>query len=828
MKKTKEYAKGLVPEAGKINSKSQSSIENVTIKAVGLGIILIVILELFYIKITHGTTFYPVVDFLLSIAVIMTVSVFFIMQGKQLENVVQDGDEKYRDLFENANELIQSVGIDGHFLYVNRKWQEVLGYSNDEVQRLKWTDVLREDQIPHCMEAFKRVCAGDVLDNLETVFMTKEGNEVIVQGNINAKFKNGEFIATRSIFHDVTERKRANEAMRESEERYRTLFENAQDGIALAEVDTGIIVDCNEALCRMVERSKEELLGQAQSILHPPQDLIEGQSPSFQQHRKAEAGQSSEDYLLSKTGKSIPVEIRAARIQIKGRMYLLGIFRDITERKRAEAALRESEERFRSFVEKSSDAVLVIGRDFRISYISPSFSRIFGRDPSQLLDKSAIEFMTKYVHPDDLDEMMKGFAECLARSGAESRMEFRFKHADDTWHHFVAIGKNHLETPSVDGLVANIRDITVQKMAEEELRNREAEWESLARNTPAIIFTADRDGKILFMNRTVSGFDLQEVIGKSVYDFIPPAYHKTMMEAIERAFETEQAVDYETQGAGPDGTVVWYSTRVEIIKRGGRSDTVILIASDITKRKQAELAVEEIMKKLEAKNRELEDYTYTISHDLKTPLVTIQGFAELLEKKYGQQLDEKGHHYVERITQSAEHLGTLVSGLLELSRAGRKTRPFKKINFKDILVTTLAGLEGKLREKKIEVSFPEQFPDVNCDDMRIEQALTNLIGNAVKYMGKEVKPRIEIGWKADGTRYVFWVKDNGTGIKKEDQERIFKVFERASSGSEGSGIGLSIVKKVVEMHDGEIWVESDIGKGSAFYFSLPSEEADNK
>ncbi|MBU4032173.1 MAG: HAMP domain-containing protein [Candidatus Thermoplasmatota archaeon] len=232
-------------------------------------------------------------------------------------------------------------------------------------------------------------------------------------------------------------------------------------------------------------------------------------------------------------------------------------------------------------------------------------------------------------------------------------------------------------------------------------------------------------------------------------------------------------------------------------------------------------------KKLATKNKELEDYTYTVSHDLKAPLVTIQGFSDLLASNYAEKLDDKGRHYIDRINQGSERLNALISDLLELSRAGRKLKPFQWHDFNEIIKGSLESLEGKISGANVKVVHPNDFPKIYGDDMRLSQVVNNLVGNAVNYMGEQKSPQVNIGWKESGAFYEFWVQDNGIGIKDEDKTRIFNIFERASEGgAEGSGIGLSIVKKIVETHGGEIRVESVFGKGSKFIFTIPKKGAD--
>ena len=262
-------------------------------------------------------------------------------------------------------------------------------------------------------------------------------------------------------------------------------------------------------------------------------------------------------------------------------------------------------------------------------------------------------------------------------------------------------------------------------------------------------------------------------------------------------------------------------TKVDELERSERASLNIM--EDLNETVNTLKIVE---RKLAEKNRELEEYTYTVSHDLKSPLVTIQGFSDLLAQNYGDKLDDKGRHYIDRINQGSDRLNHLVSDLLELSRAGRKTQSFEMHDFNSILATSLESLQGKISQAGVKVTHPNDFPRIYGDDMRLSQVLNNLIVNAVNYMGEQKNPEIHIGWEDRGKRHAFHIRDNGIGIKEEDMDRIFKIFERASDTAKGTGIGLSIVRKIVETHGGELTVESEFGKGSTFTFTIPKKGAE--
>jgi PAS domain S-box-containing protein len=278
-----------------------------------------------------------------------------ITERKRIEDSLRESAEKYRDLFENANDLVQSVDGDGRFVLVNRKWLETLGYSREELKQLTLMDILRKDQVPHCMELFGRVRNGEALDNVETVFLSKDGREILVEGNVNGQFKDGQFVATRGIFRDVTERKRMEESLRESEERLETIFDSVRTGIMIIDSKTHLIVDANPAATEMAGAPKEQIVG---SVCHKYVCPAEkGRCPITDLGQTVD---NAERVFLRANGKTIPVMKSVRRIVLGGQEHLLESFIDITEHKKLEAQLAESQ-RFAAIGETAT----MIGHDLR-------------------------------------------------------------------------------------------------------------------------------------------------------------------------------------------------------------------------------------------------------------------------------------------------------------------------------------------------------------------------------------------------------------------------------------------------------------------------------
>jgi len=226
------------------------------------------------------------------------------------------------------------------------------------------------------------------------------------------------------------------------------------------------------------------------------------------------------------------------------------------------------------------------------------------------------------------------------------------------------------------------------------------------------------------------------------------------------------------------------------------------------------------VQELESKNTELENFTYTVSHDLKSPIVTISGFLGFLESDIQKGNYDKTPKTISRIREATRKMEQLLNELLELSRIGRLVNPPKEIPFGELVSETLELVDGQLREKQVEVRIDADFPTVYVDRIRVVEALQNLLTNAIKFMGEQEKPIINIGIKTINEDRVFFVKDNGMGIAPEFHERIFGLFNKLDPYSDGTGIGLALVKRIIEVHGGRIWIESDLGKGTTFYFTL--------
>ncbi|MBC8228456.1 PAS domain S-box protein, partial [bacterium] len=362
----------------------------------------------------------------------------------------------------------------------------------------------------------------------------------------------------------------------------------------------------------------------------------------------------------------------------------------------------------------------------------------------------------------------------------------------------------------------------VRNRTEEQLRYQA----NLLENVSDAIISTDMDFVIQSWNEAAEkmyGWKAPEVIGKPLGELVKSEYPNDTWEIIIQKFIESGYWQGESIHHRKDGTPITILGSVSMLKdNNGNPVGAVSVNRDITDRKQAEKEREVLIKELEAKNTELEQFTYTVSHDLKSPLFTIKGFLGLLEKDSAAGDTEQMKTDITYISDAVGKMQQLLDELLELSRIGRLMNPPEEVPLDGLVRKAMNMVAGRLAEKDVKVEIAPNLPVVYGDSTRLREVLENLVDNAVKFMGDQPAPCVEIGVRRDGKETVFYVRDNGVGIEPRYHEKVFGLFDKLDKQTEGTGAGLAIVKRIVEVHGGRIWVESEgTGKGSAFCFTLP-------
>jgi signal transduction histidine kinase len=312
-------------------------------------------------------------------------------------------------------------------------------------------------------------------------------------------------------------------------------------------------------------------------------------------------------------------------------------------------------------------------------------------------------------------------------------------------------------------------------------------------------------------------------MGKSIREIMPSVADQTLF-AIDRVLESGHVHAFEYQLLQDNENKTFEARFAQL-----GSDTVLAIVREVTLQKWILGEREKLITELESKNAELERFTYTVSHDLKSPLITIKGFLGFLQQDAQSGNLIRLNADIQRIGDAADKMQRLLNDLLELSRIGRLVNQPELIDLNDLISEVRELLYGRLHSRKIQVIVQENLPGVYADRARLFEVLQNLIDNAAKFMGDEPNPCIEIGHKglSEDGKLTLYVRDNGIGIDPKFKERIFGLFDKLDPRTDGTGVGLALAKRIIEYHNGQIWVESEPGKGATFYFTLPQSKNSN-
>jgi PAS domain S-box-containing protein len=344
------------------------------------------------------------------------------------------------------------------------------------------------------------------------------------------------------------------------------------------------------------------------------------------------------------------------------------------------------------------------------------------------------------------------------------------------------------------------------------------------------VITIDEQGIVQSFNRAaerIFGYPADEVLGRKVNMLMPEPYCSEHDRYIENYLRTGIpkiiGIGREVVGKRKDDATFPMELAVSEARVGGQRIFTGIIR-DISERRQAEHERDRLIAELESKNAEMERFTYTVSHDLKSPLITIRGFLGLLEKDMAAGDAKRLKEDITHIQEAVRRMQMLLDELLTLSRIGRLSNPPREIPMSELAREAVEQVAGQIKERGVQVVIAPDLPRVHGDYPRILEILQNLVDNAVKFAGDQPEPRVEIGAREEGEETVFFVRDNGIGIDPRYHQKIFGLFERLSADTDGTGIGLALVKRIVEVHGGRIWVESAVGRGTTFLFTLPQKD----
>jgi PAS domain S-box-containing protein len=754
-----------------------------------------------------------------------------------------ESEARFRLMADAAPVLIWISGLDKRWTYFNKGWLDFTGRTMEEDLENGWAEGIHADDLDRCLQTYVEAFAKHEPFEMEYRLRRFDGEFRWVLNRAVPRYgSDREFLGYIASCLDITDFKRSQEALQESEQRLGGIISSAMD--AIITIDHGQrVTDFNHAAERMFGWAASEAIG------GPVDRFIPDRFRAMHAHHiegfgqthvtKRQMGALGTIYGRRADGEEFPIEASISQWQTRAGKFYTVILRDVSERVRQQDALRVSEARYRDLVHALPAALYTCDRDGRITLYNQAAVALWGREPE--IGKDLWCGSWKIYRPDGaplpLDECP--MAVTLREGQAVRGEEIIIERPDGTRRHILPHPepiKN--ERGEMVGAINMLLDITERMEAEKAIANLAAIVTSsddaiVGKNLQGIVTTWNRAAERLF------GYTADEMIGQSITRLIPPDRQNEEPAILERLARGEPIHHYETIRRRKDGTDLHISLSVSpVIDFHGRIIGASKIARDITEQKRVQEALRERDRELTAvnealtkqtaaladSNKELESFSYSVSHDLRAPLRTIDAFSRIVMEEHGAQLDPEAQRCLNIVRKAAGQAGELIDDLLELSRLGRQSMQIRAVPMDELVRETADDLGSMQQSRPIDLLLGE-LPPCHGDRRLLKLVWTNLLGNAFKYTQYVEVARIEVGWTPDDQRadgVVYYVKDNGVGFDMRYAGKLFGVFQRLHRKEEfdGTGVGLAIVQRIVSRHGGRVWAEGKVNGGACFYFSL--------
>jgi len=769
-----------------------------------------------------------------------------ISERKQAELIVKESKEKYQSIIKTINEGYYEVDLKGNFTFASDALCKFIGYTQEELLGRSYEIVTDKKASKLVFKTFNKVFRSEIQKNLfQFQVVKKNGKKAFFETSVYLKNEmNGKKIGFYGIVRDITERKKEEDLeekfkielaqtvrlrtkeLRESEEKYSNLFQHSNDGIFFHDLD-GNIIDANQKVLEQFGYDKNEILALRVPQLHPISDLVESKKAFNQISKKGFV--RFEINFKKKNGEIFPAEVSSSLFTIGGEKFIQGVVRDISTRKQSESKLKISEEKYRNMVNNLDLGFYQVDWQGKILDHNPAFSLILGFDLSEsIINIDSKEF---WQNPTEREKYLislreKGFIKnYIVRSKKKNGQKIVLQLNSHL------IENEEGEPIKIQGLIS---DITEKFGLEQKVKESESRYRNLIESVPFSIALIDQKGIVIYCNpatETLLGYSEEELIGNEFRKLpaINPKYLPTMLERFKKVINGDILPPFDVELYKKDGSLIWISYQTSLLKLGDNF-LIQAVLNDITDRKTADLLIQEEVLKLKELDQIRKDLISRVSHELKTPLVSVCGASELLLELFKDEIKTDTIELIEMIEKGGTRLKHLVDNLLDITRIEYNKFELEKgkVNLSEILTDCAKEMMYLIRRRKIELilDIPDKI-DATVDKIRIEQVVLNLLSNAIKNTPPSGKVVMKLSRKRSWAE--FTISDTGIGLTREEMDRLFTRFgkiERYGEGLEyidiqGSGLGLYISKEIIDLHEGQIWAESaGRDKGCTFTIKL--------
>ncbi|MDD5361930.1 MAG: PAS domain S-box protein [Ignavibacteria bacterium] len=744
-----------------------------------------------------------------------------ITDKKRAEESVRESEEHFRNIVKGAEAAYFRINTSGIYEEVNDSWLRIHKYeSRRDIIGKHFSINVEKIYSERAEEIVKELLKGKPIETGEFSRLCKDGSIGYETFSLNPVIKNGKIAAIEGFLIDITEQKNALEELNESRERYRILIENMKEGVVYVD-NNDVIQFMNKSGSNIYGYEPEEVIGKVgYAVMIHPGDIniileknksrIEGKSDSY------------EIRGLKKNREIVWLRISGSPVKNKSGQVVgsVGILTDITERKLTEEALKKSEEQYRELVTQMTDGVYQSTPEGKFISINNAMVKMFGYDSQEDMMKIDIQHDLYY----NIDDRYQPYP----TDGEEHLLNLRLKKKDGTpiW-----VEESGWYIKDIDGNIIRhegiLRDITQRKLAEDTIKTLSS---ALEQSSTSIIIT-DLDGYMEYVNPRVvntTGYSYEELIGTHSRTLSSDEFISEHMDSLMQKLYAGLEWKGEVPNKRKNGELFWESVSISPIRNTeGKITNYIIVAEDITEKKEKEKELIKAKEKAEESEKLKSHFLANMSHELRTPMVGILGFSEILMNDIK---DESQNDMMSKIHRSGQRLMSTLNLILDLSRieAGKLDMDSKEFYISESIKETIDLFEKTAMQKNLFIKFENNIKDLLIvqDERIIRDVLNNLINNAVKYTNKGgIYITADAVKEADIKYCVISVKDTGIGIPEDKLGIIFEEFRQVSEGIsrkfEGTGLGLSITKKFVEKMNGIITVESVKGKGSVFTVKIP-------
>ncbi|MFO8101201.1 MAG: PAS domain S-box protein [Dehalococcoidia bacterium] len=763
-----------------------------------------------------------------------------ITEQKRATEALGQAQEKLRVIFDTIKDGITIADLEGNIIDANQAGLKSHGLESlEDLKGRKGLDFIAERDRERAVKDMEYALSNESSIHLvEYNLKMPDGSEIPVEATAALmRDSEGNPTAFINVTRDITERKQAEEAVRKSEERFRALLDKSSDGIAVVKPDGSIDYEgpVNERI--LGYEGEEPPAGTIFDLIHP--DDKTRLEADFAQLMQNSGTQITGTYRLHhKDGSWHTLEVVARNLiddpAVEG---IVVNFRDITEREQAEEAIKASEEKFREIFDNVNDEIMYIDKTGKVLDVNRQLKDIFGYEPEEVIGRNFTEFGN--VFGKDLERIAHKFPEVIS-SGETSLVELKGKRKDGSTV-YTEVSPSIIKSDSgTEGMLIVVRDITERKQAEEL-------FTTLVTNSQIGSYIV-QDGVFRFANPVfLQDLDLteEELLGRTAIDIVHPDDRERVRQEAIKMLKGESQSGYEFKVIDKHGNVKHAYEKVTSIEYQGRR-AALGSYMDITERKQVEEQLDQYRAELERRVEELEkayeklqemdklkdNFLSTVSHELRTPLASIKSFAEILLTYEDDRDTQK--EFLNIINDESDRLTRLLNDFLDISKieSGRMQWQYTMANLPEIIdsVVTVIGPLAAHANLTLTAESDPDLPLIWVDKDRLSQVITNLANNAIKFTPEEGRITIKSELikspnpPAEPDMIKVSVTDTGIGLAPQDQELVFDKFSQITSEQgkpTGTGLGLPISKQIVEQFGGTIWVESEVGKGSTFSFTIP-------